>query len=183
MGFLIIVGTAIFTAVSIILSFETVKSEIGVKNQVYEYTKIDTSSFYAKNLPVQRVKPEEIETFLIRACQTAQSMIIKCQQCYMEGNLWCPYPTNSFCWSARGVNPNDTALMWSFLPNNSGQLTEVLSASDRDVNTLTDVAQLGEGIRWLIKRQVSADFFDGYRYAKPSGWSADACAVEGVVVQ
>ena len=183
MGFLLIVGTAIISAVSLVFSFIAVKSEIQIKNEAEEYSKIDTDSFYAKVLPVQKAKPEEVETFLIRACQTAQSMIIKCQQCYMEGNWWCSYPTAYFCASVRGVNPNDPSVVWSFLPNNSGQLTEILNAKDINIKYLVNISQLGEGIRWLIKRQVSADFFDGYRYVKPSGWFADACAVEGVVVQ
>lgn len=181
MGFLIIVGASLMGLASFLMSFSVVKSEIQAKNNIDEYLKIKTEAYFSKTLPVQKYKQEEIETALIRACQLAQAMIIRCQNCYTSGYSFCPYPTNQFCQSAKGVNYNDASIVWSFLPNISGSLTEILTGSSINVNNLTNVSQLGQGIRWVLQRQFDGNFFNGYRYIRPQGVSTDACAVEGIV--
>ena len=183
MGFLLIVGTAIISTVLFLLSFSAVKNPIKIKNEIQEYALINTSAYYSKFSPTTLSKDEQVKTLLIRACQEAQSLILQCQNCYAEGNFLCTEPNPSFCVSARGVNPNDADIVWSFLPNSEGSLTDIYTASDKNIRDITSINELGAGIRWLIKMQVSRKFLQGYRYKRPSGNLPDACAVEGVLTK
>ncbi len=183
MGFLVPIFASLFGIFSLIVSYEGIISLVKTENEINTFLNIKTTQALASQVPIQRYKEEELETALIKLCQTAQSMIIQCQNCYISGRTNCPYPTNSFCLSARGVNYNDPTIVWGFLPNPSGDFTDVYSAPVKDINTLTDVSELPEGIRYLLVNQISQESFAGYSYLRPSGSFADACAVEGVITR
>ena len=154
-------------------------------------TESEKSRFF-RNLGVVKFQPyvlpyeQEIETALLRACQLGQSWILRCQECFIEtrDTSACPYPTESFCRSALGANINDWGLLWGFLPNPSGNLSEIWTAPEKDPSTLTDISEIPLGIRYIIRRTYPLRDWSGFRYerpeARPSGFP---CGVSGVVTR
>lgn len=181
MGFFIPIVFSLIAMFMMVVSYEATIGKVKAENRIDTFLKIDTSQSLSSSSFSTMNKEEELEAFLIRLCQTAQSMIINCQECYLSGRTNCPYPTDAFCQSARGVNYNDVNLVWGFLPNNSGDFSDVYSARDKDLNTLTNVNEIPQGIRYLLKREMNLSAFSGYRYVRPQASFGDACAVEGVL--
>lgn len=129
---------------------------------------------------------EEIETALNRACQLGQAWIIRCQECVLQtGSVFaCALPTVSFCQSALGRNINDWNLLWGFLPNNSGSLADIWNAPAIDPNTMTNVNQIPQGVRWVIRSTFPQSDWQSFRYVRPAPRSSGfPCGVEGVVTR
>ena len=124
----------------------------------------------------------EAERMLNRACQIGKAWILRCQQCFLTGRTFCPYPTQSFCLSARGASINDYELLWGFLPNEEGLLNEIWTAPSMNPNNMTNINQIPLGVRWIIQNQYPQAVFGIFAYEKPSGGGVDPCAVTDVVV-
>ena len=186
MGLLSVPLLFVMLAFLFITSLETSIYIVKTQNSLEKF-KINATEWTTKSVPSVSpiVEKEQLEEALIRYCQFAQAMIIKCQECYLAGNTYCPYPTDAFCQSARFANYNDPNLVWGFLPNNSGFLTDILSAPFQNINSLTDVNQLPLGIRYLFRQEFSATEIANYRYLRPvvPTGTTDACAIEGIVTR
>jgi len=167
-----------------VVSLETSILPVKTQNLVDEF-KATTNEWTVSSPPSPSpvIEKEQLEEALVRYCQFAQAMIIKCQECYLAGNNFCPYPTDAFCRSALNANYNDPNLVWGFLPNNSGFLTDILEAPSMNINSLTSIMQLPLGIRYLFKQNFATSELGNYRYVKPDTFGTDACAVEGIVVR
>jgi len=161
------------------LSLLRAKSELKVK----VWSKYKSRDSVVEGTPTYSTvrKPEEIEKLLVHYCEYGRAMIIRCQECYASGRTYCPYPTDAFCQTARGANYNDPNIVWGFLPSTSGNVKDIVGAYSKDINSLTSIYQIPAGIRWLIKREYSADYFEDYRYRRPTTAGTDPCAVEGIV--
>ncbi|MGC8579397.1 MAG: hypothetical protein ACP5MB_04995 [bacterium] len=193
MGFLSLVLFGAIEVAMVVASFFALKSDLVAHNKADIFLHIKANQPMAVNQPKILNKRDEIETALIRYCEIAQSMIIQCQECaaehYGDASV-CPYPTVSFCVSATSSgtnNYNNPNIVWGFLPNNQGTLSDLFSEYAIPINQLTSVSQLPNGIAWLIQHQLSPQFFQDnsgnfYGYIKPNTSSGDACAVSGVVV-
>jgi len=127
---------------------------------------------------------EETEKVMIKSCFRAQAWILLCQECYTIGNTSCPYPTDSFCSSVKNVSHNDSSIVWGFLPNDSGLISEIQtspSLNPANMNTATDIPL---AIRFIINRDYSYDD-SNISYIKPVKTSTqiNPCAIEGIITK
>ncbi len=164
----------------------------GLKTQVESLEREEKKNdfLYLSQLRIPSFEPpslsyeEEVETALNRACQIGQAWIIRCQECVLQtGSVFsCPYPTVSFCQSALGRSINDWALLWGFLPSNTGSLLDIWNAPAVNPNTMTNVNQIPQGVRWIIRNTFPRADWQNFRYVRPVPRSSGfPCGVEGVV--
>ena len=123
---------------------------------------------------------ENSEKVLIRTCQMGQSWVMICKQCYSHGNTVCPYPTDSFCQSARNIDTSDMSIFWGFLPNNNGLFSDIKNGSKINITNLTNISQLPSVLRNEMFKVYDYSNVN-YHYEKPSGKATDVCGVSGVV--
>lgn len=147
---------------------------------------------YTSQLRIPSIEPstlsyeEEVETALNRACQLGQAWIVRCQECYLRTrNVYaCPYPTVSFCQSALGRSINDWNLLWGFLPNGRGSLAEIWNAPAMNPSNMTNVNQIPQGVRWVIRNTFPLSDWQSFRYVRPSPRGRGfPCGVEGVLTR
>ncbi len=186
MGLLVAPFMVLIAFFSLMLSYDYTLNEIKTKNLLSEF-QIDANEWTVRTVPTaDRISPTgQLEEALVRYCQFAQAMIIRCQECYASGRTYCPYPTDAFCQSAKGANYNDYNLDWGFLPNSKGYLTDLYSLPNMSINNLTNISQIPLGIRWLFIRTFSQAEVSGFIYLKPPPppAGADVCGVEGIITQ
>ena len=134
---------------------------------------------------------EEINNLLRRICQTGQSLIVRCQYCEVKTPGRCPYPTEEFCESAKGVDYNDPTLVWGFLPSRKGSLEDLFNSSPcaedgtcfydvRDIEKLKNVEELPAFLLSLAQHLLPRNSAK-LVYRRPEGKAGDICAVEGVI--
>lgn len=148
--------------------------------------KIDSSLVFSKkiiDMPVtSHKKIEEMEKILIKGCREAQAQIIICQECYLNGNNYCPYPTDSFCREIKNLDKDDPKVVWSFLPNNRDYLYKLSALKGINPKTATTASDLPKIIQYRISHTITfKDLDKNLKYNKPSNTGTDPCAVEGVV--
>jgi len=140
---------------------------------------------------------EDLNGQLIRLCQLAQAMIIRCQECYASGKENCPYPTDQFCQSAKGANYNNASLVWGFLPdtdgNGDGDLSLIWTYNDPNCPLnednpdadLRSVNCLPQYIRLKARKVLDQDLVQFFKitYKRPtnSTGTTDVCAVDGII--
>ena len=139
------------------------------------------TTFINKTPTLDNYNIVEAEKALIRTCQQGQSWVLICKKCYALGNTNCPYPTNSFCQSAKNTDMNDASVFWSFLPNSSGLFSEIQSSATQNTNTMTDVSQMSRALRDVMNRVYDYNGNPDYKYYRPSGRYGDVCAVSSIV--
>lgn len=179
MGIYVAIFSAIllFMFTSAQLSFKT--KHVEVRNEHHSF--ITDKSPVGTKSTIDNSDTDEVEKALIRTCQTAQSWVLICKNCYLAGKTSCPYPTDSFCQSAKTVDMTDANTFWSFLPNTSGSLSDVQSASTVNNNSMTNVSQLSQGQRFILNNVFDYSKYSNYRYYRPSGTASDVCAVSSVI--
>lgn len=165
----------IFTSTQ--LSFKTKHVEMRNSHQsfIVNKTPVGTKS------TLDNFDTDEIEKSLIRTCQTAQSWVLTCKNCYSTGETTCPYPTDSFCQGARTVNMTDADTFWSFLPNTSGSLSDIKTAPTVNSTGMTSISQLSQGQRFILNNVFDYSKYSNYKYYRPSGTSSDVCAVSNII--
>jgi len=174
---------AIFSAILIYmftsteLSFKTKHVEVRNEHQSF----VTDKSPVGTKSTLDNLDTDEVERALIRTCQTAQSWVLTCKNCYLAGRTNCPFPTDSFCQGAKTVNMTDANTFWSFLTNTSGNLSDIQSASTVDNNSMTNISQLSQGQRFILNNVFDYSKYNNYRYYKPSGTSSDVCAVSSII--
>ncbi len=117
---------------------------------------------------------------LIRTCQEGQSWVLICQHCFATGQSYCPYPTASFCQSARNVNTSNMSTFWAFLPNAHGTFSDIKNGSKTPTSDLTSMSQFPSALRYEFSTIYNFSKNKNYNYTRPSGIATDVCGVSGV---
>ncbi len=159
------------------LSFQT--NNLQTENQIKKFLTDDTIQIETNK--EEKRKLEDSERALIRTCQTGQSWVLICKQCYANGYTNCPYPTDSFCQSAKTVDTTDMLTFWKFLPNANGVFSDIKNGTKTNKNNLTNISQLASALRGELSNIYDFSNNKNYHYERPSGSATDVCAVSGVV--
>jgi len=182
MGFLVAVLMSFF---SVYLLSENLKASFTDLKNLREFYESSMNILPLSVEPPEEVYEKEIETALLKACQLGKSWILRCQECFLEtGNVnLCPYPTVSFCQTALFQNPDDGVLLWSFLPNQEGNLSDIWDALSLNPSSMVNVNQIPLGIRWIIRNTYPLSDWINYRYIRPSVNGGDPCGVSEIVAR
>ena len=182
MGFLIV---AFFSLFSVYLLSQSLKVSVGGLKNIREFYEASLNILPLSVETYEETYEREIETALLKACQLSKSWILRCQECFLENGSInvCFYPTVSFCQSALSQNPDDASLLWGFLPNSYGNLSDIWNSPSLNPSLMTNVNQIPLAIRWIIRNTFPISDWRNYRYIRPTVSGGDPCGVSDIVAR
>jgi len=179
MGIFAVIFSSILLLLFMGANLKLQTSNLQTENKVKKFLTDDTIQIEIVN--EEKLKLEDSERALIRTCQTGQSWVLICKQCYAHGHTVCPYPTDSFCQSAKTVDTSNMLTFWNFLPNANGVFSDIKNGTKLDKNNLTNISQLAPVLRNELSKVYDFNNNKNYHYERPSGTATDVCGVSGVV--
>jgi len=174
---------AVFSSILLIVFFgyNTLRTNESIKIAIEKDLFFTDKSIPKKKIIKERYKISEAETALTKTCLLGQSLVLNCKKCYTHGNTNCPYPTDSFCQSARNADTSNVNTFWSFLPNATGKFSDIKNGSTIQMSSLRSMGQLPQALRGELNKVYDYSNSPNYSYSRPSGTATDVCGMSSIV--